>query len=220
MARSTPSPTGPARFGRRHRPSHDMDNHTRSQISRKKAIDAALAILTREGIGGLTFDSLSRESGISKGGLLHQFRTRNGVLAALLEHQRQQFAEIARAFLEKEGASRDEPCLAAQIAVYKESSQQPHSVARAVLAALVEQPELSGDMKEVDAQVLKQIQAESNDVELSLLRYFAASGIAFCSLLGISHLPKTTTTRLFNRLLDEDQWQGLGAEPKARAKPR
>lgn len=197
-----------------------MDNHTRSQISRKKAIDAALVILTRDGIGGLTFDTLSRESGISKGGLLHQFRTRNGVLAALLEYQRQQFAEIARAYLETEGASKREPCLAAQITVYKESTQQPHSVARAVLAALVEQPELAGDMKDVDSQILKQLKEESNDVDLSMLRYFAASGIAFCSLLGISHLPKATMTRLFDRLLDEDRWDDLRAAPKPRAKAR
>ncbi|WP_143811241.1 TetR/AcrR family transcriptional regulator, partial [Paraburkholderia piptadeniae] len=56
-----------------------MDNQTRSENTRKKAIEAALTILTHEGVGGLTFDSLSRESGISKGGLLHQFRTKNGV---------------------------------------------------------------------------------------------------------------------------------------------
>ncbi|MBN3726807.1 TetR/AcrR family transcriptional regulator [Burkholderia sp. Ac-20379] len=197
-----------------------MDNHTRSQISRKKAIDAALVILTRDGIGGLTFDTLSRESGISKGGLLHQFRTRNGVLAALLEYQRQQFAEIAQAYLDTEGASKKEPCLASQITVYKESSQQPHSIARAVLAALVEQPELACDMQDTDGQIVKQLKAESKDFDLSMLRYFAASGIAFCSLLGISQLPKATVTRLFDRLLDEDQWDNLGSAPKPRAKAR
>lgn len=193
-----------------------MDNQTRSEISRKKAIDAALTILTREGIGGLTFDSLSRESGISKGGLLHQFRTRQGVLCALLEFQRQQFEQIARDYLANEGPSKTEPNLAAQIAIYRESINQPHSVARAVLAALIENPTLLDDMKAFDAQKMKAMQDEASDLDLSLLRYFAASGLAFHSLLGLSPLDDATRNRLFDRLLDEASWQGQNAPVKRR----
>ena len=193
-----------------------MDNQTRSEISRRKAIDAALTILTREGVGGLTFDSLSRESGISKGGLLHQFRTRHGVLCALLEYQQQQFEQIARDYTAKEGASKAEPSLAAQIAIYRESINQPHSVARAVLAALVESPTLLEDMKKSDAAKMKALQDEATDLDLSLLRYFAASGLAFHSLLGLSPLGDSARNRLFDRLLDEESWQGQKLQPKRR----
>ncbi|WP_233809016.1 TetR/AcrR family transcriptional regulator [Paraburkholderia sp. HP33-1] len=183
-----------------------MDNQTRSEISRKKAIDAALSILTREGIGGLTFDSLSRESGISKGGLLHQFRNKHGVLRALLERHREQFEQIAREHLAAGGAARVEPVLSAQIAIFRESINQPHSVARAVLAAMVESPALLDDLKTEDAAKMEQMQAEAKDLELSLLRYFAASGIAFNSLLGLSAMPDTLRDRLFDRLLDDEKW--------------
>jgi AcrR family transcriptional regulator len=193
-----------------------MDNQTRSEITRKKAIDAALTILTREGVGGLTFDSLSRESGVSKGGLLHQFRTKNGVLKALLEHQRQQFDQIAREHIVKEGAAKLEPCLSSQIAVYRESIKQPHSVARAILAALVESPELLEDIKATDAVKMKRLREESHDLELSLLRYFAASGLAFNSLLGLSPLPESMLDRLFDRLLDETAWVDQKSVPKPR----
>jgi AcrR family transcriptional regulator len=193
-----------------------MDNQTRSEISRKKAIDAALTILTREGVGGLTFDSLSRESGISKGGLLHQFRTKQGVLCALLEHQKQQFEQIARDYMAKEGASKAEPNLAAQIAIYRESINQPNSVARAVLAALVENPNLLDEMKTSDAEKMKALQDEATDLDLSLLRYFAASGLAFHSLLGLSPLDDSARNRLFDRLLDEASWQGRHSQTKRR----
>ncbi|MGF6440825.1 TetR family transcriptional regulator [Paraburkholderia youngii] len=193
-----------------------MDNQTRSEISRKKAIDAALVILTREGVGGLTFDSLSRESGISKGGLLHQFRTRQGVLGALLEYQRQQFEQIARDYVAKEGASKAEPTLAAQIAIYRESVNQPHSVARAVLAAIIESPNLLDGMKTSDEAKIKALHDEAADADLSLLRYFAASGLAFHSLLGMSPLDDTVRNRLFDRLLDEEKWHGPRAQGKGR----
>ncbi|HKT96166.1 MAG TPA: TetR/AcrR family transcriptional regulator [Paraburkholderia sp.] len=183
-----------------------MDNQTRSEISRKKAIDAALLILTRDGVNGLTFDALSRESGISKGGLLHQFRNKHGVLRALLDRQREQFEEIARAHLAAGGAERTEPVLSAQIAIYRESINQPHSVARAVLAAIVESPALLDDLKAQDEAKMAAVQTEAQDPELSLLRYFAASGIAFTSLLGLSDIPVALRDRLFDRLLDDAKW--------------
>ena len=62
-----------------------MDNPTRSERTRTAAIQAALAILERDGPGKLTFDAISRESGISKGGLMHQFRTKGDVLNALMD---------------------------------------------------------------------------------------------------------------------------------------
>ena len=56
-----------------------MDNATRSERSRNTALKAALTILSRDGLNALTFDALARESGISKGGLLHQFGTKDGI---------------------------------------------------------------------------------------------------------------------------------------------
>jgi len=50
-----------------------MDNATRSERSRTAAIQAALTIIARDGPGKLTFDAIARESGMSKGGLMHQF---------------------------------------------------------------------------------------------------------------------------------------------------
>ncbi|MDN8035888.1 TetR/AcrR family transcriptional regulator [Burkholderia vietnamiensis] len=190
-----------------------MDNQTRSEISRKKAIEAALGILTRDGVGGLTFDALSRESGISKGGLLHQFRTKQGVLQALLEFQQQQFEQFGRDYLVKEGASKAEPTLAAQIAIFREAINQPNSVARAVLAAIIESPELLKGRDNADADKLKAMDKESSDFELSLLRYFAASGIAFNVLLGLTPLTSAMRNRLFKRLLDEGSWQVTAAKP-------
>ncbi|KVD85858.1 TetR family transcriptional regulator [Burkholderia ubonensis] len=193
-----------------------MDNRTRSEISRRKAIDAALVILERDGIGGLTFDSLSRESGISKGGLLHQFRTRHGVLHALLEHQERQFEQIAADYLAKEGQSKEEPNLAAEIAIYREAIGQPNSVARAALAALVDSPSLLENRKSTALARMKALSNEATDLDLSLLRYFAASGIAFHSLLGLTQLDDRTRNRLFDRLQDEQSWRGFQSKPASK----
>lgn len=199
-----------------------MDNYTRSEITRNKAIEAALVILERDGVSGLTFDALARESGISKGGLLHQFRTKNAVLEALAEYQSQYFQRVAQGYLAKEGASKVEPTLASQIAIYRESSNQPHSVARAVLATLISNPspELLERFRAQDAQALKKIAEESPDSDLALIRLLAASGLAFATLLGMSSLSRQDRERLYARLLDEQAWAGAtnkSAKKKKRA---
>ncbi|MGF6478423.1 hypothetical protein [Paraburkholderia sp. JPY419] len=96
----------------------------------------------------------------------------------------------------KEGASKAEPTLAAQIAIYRESVNQPHSVARAVLAAIIESPNLLDGMKTSDEAKMKALHDEAADADLSLLRYFAASGLAFHSLLGMSPLDDTVRSSI------------------------
>jgi AcrR family transcriptional regulator len=184
----------------------DMDNPTRSERSRNAAIRAALAILTRDGPGGLTFDSLSRESGISKGGLLHQFRTKADVLKALLAHQNENYDSFARSFLAAKGSTLREPALSCQIAVTRESINQPHSVARAILAALVEDPALLDQIREIDVANVRSVRSEAEDADIALVRLFAARGLAYTTLLGLNPLSDRQRERLFKVLLDEDRW--------------
>jgi AcrR family transcriptional regulator len=183
-----------------------MDNPTRSERSRKSAIKAALAILTRDGPRGLTFDALSRESGISKGGLMHQFRTKAGILKALLAYQVEHYDSFADSFLSAKGDSLREPTLSCVIAVTRESINQPHSVARAILAALIEDPALLGDVRDRDAASVRKIRSEAEDADLALLRLFAARGLAYTTLLGLSTLSDRQRERLFKLLLDDDRW--------------
>lgn len=198
-----------------------MDNPTRSEITRKKAIVAAFAILTRDGVKGLTFDSLAQESGISKGGLMHQFPTKKAILQALLDQQRQDFDRLAHHHVEAANASKTQQMLAVEIAMYRASANQPQPLARSMLAVLLENPDLLAGSLEADSLRVKQLQQETDDPELALLRYFAASGIAFNSLLGFSPLSKAARERLFARLLDDGQWQGGPSQPvQAKKAPR
>jgi AcrR family transcriptional regulator len=183
-----------------------MDNSTRSERSRKTAIQAAFTIIARDGPGRLTFDAISRESGISKGGLMHQFHTKGSVLKALLEHQAEYFESFFRDYLATIDDAKPEATLLAQIATARESTTQQHSVALAILAALVEDPELLSTVRESDVKRVKHIKAEAFDPELALLRWSAARGLALTALLGLCPFSDKERGRLFDRLLDEGQW--------------
>jgi AcrR family transcriptional regulator len=187
-----------------------MDNPSRSERCRRTAIHAALTIISRDGPGQLTFDAISRESGISKGGLMHQFRTKGEVLQALLEHEIAYFENFARDYLAGEGATKSEPNLAAEIATMREALDNPHSAGFAILAALVEDPALLSAARARSAEKVACIRAEAPDPELALLRWAAARGLVFTALLGLCPLSGKELGGLFDRLLDERQWLPAG----------
>ena len=47
-------------------------------------LDAAEAVVARQGIANLTLEAVAAEAGISKGGLLHHFRTKDRLIEALV----------------------------------------------------------------------------------------------------------------------------------------
>jgi len=197
-----------------------MDNATRSERSRNAALQAALTIIARDGPGRLTLDAIARESGMSKGALTHQFRTKEAVLKALLEHQAAYFEAFSRRYLAEAGAAAPQPHLAAQIATMRETMTQPHSVVLAILAALVEDPGLLSFTREMDVKTIKFIEAESDDPELALLRWAAARGLALGAMFGLHTLSAKQRDRLFDRLLDDRQWTALAkAETPRPASP-
>ncbi|WP_076860344.1 TetR/AcrR family transcriptional regulator [Bradyrhizobium mercantei] len=194
-----------------------MDNPSRSERSRNAALEAATTILTRDGPGRLTLDAIARESGLSKGGVMHQFRTKEAVLRALLEQQMAYFEEFSNRYIARARETTDQPELAAQIATLREAISTPRSGAFALLAAMNENPELMAMPRDVDIEKVARMKAEARDPDLALLRWAAARGLLLSSLFGLSSLTDAERDRLFERLLDDSKWTAL--EQGAAAKP-
>lgn len=192
-----------------------MDNVSRSERSRNAIIQAALAIIARDGPGRLTLDAIAREGGLSKGGVMHQFRTKEAVLKTLLENQVEFFENFSRDYLAAAGADGNEPQLAAQIAVQRKAVSEPHSVAFGLLGALAENPALLSGLRETDAGKVEAIRAEAADPDLATLRLFAAKGLALSTMMGICSLSEADLERLFDRLIDNARWPAAAKEPSA-----
>jgi AcrR family transcriptional regulator len=186
-----------------------MDNATRSERSRNAALEAAIVIIARDGPGRLTLDAIARESGLSKGGVMHQFRTKEAVLKALLDRQMAHFEEFSNQYHAKAGAISANPELATQLATVREAASAPNSAALALVAAMVENPQLMSLPREREMKRVAAIKAEAADPDLALLRWAAARGLLLSGLFGMSPLSKAEHDRLFARLLDDKQWTAL-----------
>ncbi|MBS7540095.1 TetR/AcrR family transcriptional regulator [Ancylobacter lacus] len=195
-----------------------MDNNTRSERTRAAVIQAALAIIARDGAGHLTLDAIARESGISKGGLMHQFRTKKAVLAALMEHQAAFFENYARDHIAAHGHQHAQPRLAAEIATLHAAVADPRSLALALLGAVAQEPELLGTTRMADREALEVIRAEAADPDLATLRWLAARGLTLSSLFGLSPLTDAERDHLFTLLADEARWTGQPGSDQAGGK--
>jgi AcrR family transcriptional regulator len=56
--------------------------------SREKILDAAVQVAIRDGILAMTLDAVAKEAGVSKGGLIYHFRSKDELIAAMLVHFR------------------------------------------------------------------------------------------------------------------------------------
>ncbi|SFB01351.1 transcriptional regulator, TetR family [Collimonas sp. OK607] len=183
-----------------------MDNTTRSKLSRNAIIQAALIIIGRDGPRRLTLDAIAREAGVSKGGLMHQFRSKEAVLRAMLEYQAEYFDTFSQHYMTEAGTTSPEANLSTQIAVAREAVTTQKSVAFAMLGAISEEPGLLSMFKEIDAKKIESIKTEAVDPELATLRWYAARGMLLSALLGQCSLSDDERQRLFDRLLDSQQW--------------
>lgn len=196
-----------------------MENAARSERSRKIILDAALAILAREGPGKLTIDAIAQEGGISKGRVMHQFRTKAAVVEALLAQQLEHFSQFEKRYFAGDGADHPEAQLSAQILAHRESIAHSQSLTMAVLGAMAENPELLSGVRKTTADKVARIKSEAADPDLALLRWQAARGIMFGKMLGICPLTQADRERLFKRLLDTDAWSE-NTEPQKKPTPR
>ena len=198
-----------------------MDNASRSERTRKAALQAALTVIARDGPGRLTLDAIARESGMSKGGLTHQFPTKEAVLKALLEHQIEYFGDFTRRYLAEAGAASAQPQLAAQLATLREAIAQPHSVALAILGALTQDPGLLAQTRDASGKTVDAIKAEAADPQSALVRWAAAQGLVLMSLFGLNPLSDQERRQLFDHLLDDRRWSAPAeGKPDAAAPAR
>ena len=112
-------------------------------IDRSRILDAADAVILESGGKLFTLDAVAERAGISKGGLVYSFPTKDELVAAALEREMTRFAKAA---LDRAGANCRVPELLL-LAHVEEALQEDDAQARQasfLMVALVHAPEMTG----------------------------------------------------------------------------
>ncbi len=186
--------------------------------SREAMLDAAQDVVLEGGAGKLTLDAVARRAGVSKGGVMYNFPTKEALLKAmverLVEHNRHAHARITASLPDRPGRS-----LKAYVMNSAQALDVDDKVSGALLAALNSDPALLAPVAEYFYGRFAKL-AEGVPFERAALVYLATEGLWTQELLQLSPFNARQRAQLV-RLLTRMAERGLEAEaPLTAALPR
>jgi AcrR family transcriptional regulator len=109
--------------------------------TRRRLIEATQQALRRHGLGGLTLDRVAHEAGVSKGGLLHHFASKDALIEAVLRQLFDDFETRVQHYVEQEPPGRGR-WLRAYVRATFEDDPPPLELSALLLVAVTENPAL------------------------------------------------------------------------------
>lgn len=165
--------------------------------ARDRALDAALAITTRDGVTALTIDAVAREAGISKGGVLHHFRTKDALVLAMVEKLIVAFEAAAQALSDSD----DKPVGRYTRAFYTAVTSPPLAVAgRALLAAVAMNPALLEPLRASFNRCYARLESDGIDPVDAHLCALAADAIWMRAIFELPPMPPEIEAAIHERL--------------------
>ncbi|MCK7458993.1 TetR/AcrR family transcriptional regulator [Idiomarina aminovorans] len=125
--------------------------------NRDVILDAADRLVAAEGAAHLTFDALSHTTGISKGGLLYHFNSKDCLLQAMLKRRVERYENLREQYHRKFS---DDPKgeLKSILLAALDTDAECSRLGSGMLAAAATNPELLGPLKEHVAGTLQRLE--------------------------------------------------------------
>jgi AcrR family transcriptional regulator len=168
---------------------------------KNKLLDAAEAVVVRQGIGDLTLDAVAAEAGLSKGGLLHYFPSKDDLIAAMVKRSADNFRNCYMQRYENTpgGPGRMSRALLGHCLSEGWSDQLKES-SSAVFAALAENPSLIQPMREVYSELLERVQNDGLPQGVGETIAAAIDGLWMYWVLGLAPVDKDRIERVHHAI--------------------
>ena len=146
-------------------------------------LDAAAQVITRDGAARLTLDAVAREAGVSKGGLLYHYPSKDALLEAALDAHLSAFEAELTARESADPGTRGR-FARANFEATVGGDPQPDASA-AIIAAIALNPELLVPVRERYAGWRARAEADGLSPGLGTLIALAADGLWLADLFGL-----------------------------------
>jgi AcrR family transcriptional regulator len=166
---------------------------------REELLACARRVVLRDGAANLTLDAVARESGVSKGGVLYHFPTKEALVTGMLEIMTKSFEnEVARRHAEAPPAAGS--WLRAYLGASLDEEQYSADMLASLVAALAMNPELLQPLRDRAQAWQKRATHDGIDeTEATLLR-LAIDGLWFADLFGLAPPRGRLRARILQRL--------------------
>jgi AcrR family transcriptional regulator len=159
-------------------------------------LDAALDLIAERGVAELTYDALAERAGVSKGGLLYHFESKEALLEALAERLIERYAEARRKTKEGLPDTPSRELKGYAIASMHNRSKADRASARLRMSGLYD----NRPGKAYYAQRFREISAEL-DFDRAAIVHLAVEGLWYMELAGVSPFSAMERRQIVLKLL-------------------
>ena len=161
----------------------------RPVIDRNLVLDAAVSVVMERGIAALSIGEVAKAAGISKGGVQSCFGTKEGLLEAMVNRWKIDYANAVIARLWPGADVLDN--LTTQVQLIAEPDEQLNKQAAAILSAMFSQESLRSQANDWYRALLIGSTFESERGKAVRLAFLAATGAFFLRAFGIMTISET-----------------------------
>ena len=158
--------------------------------TRAKLLDAASAVIRRDGPQALTLEAVAAQAGVSKGGLLYHFKSKRELLDGLVDRWMDDFQRDIDA--ESGNFARR----------YVAANDGAHAEEVGMLAALVADPQVLAAVRDRHETWQDRVASEGGDPVDATVARLAADGLWLADLLGTAPPRGQLRERVLARLLE------------------
>ena len=182
-----------------------------------KILDAAEAVVARQGIANLTLDAVAAEAGASKGGLLHHFPSKDRLVEALVRRSAENWRAHYMAAYERTSEGPGRMCRALLSHCLSDAQCWTDELRRsssAVFAALAQNPSLIEPMRAAYSDLHRRIADDGLPPGVGEAVVSAIDGLWLDWVLGLAPVNQATVVKV--RIALEE----MLAQAQPTAKPR
>jgi AcrR family transcriptional regulator len=162
-------------------------------------VNAATRIVMEQGVARLTLADVAKAAGISKGGLLHYFRSKDALIRAMITAGLESFEEKTTAMVASD------PAPGSYLRAYITTSF-PHEgaddVAAAMIAGIATDPDLLADYAVESEKWSERLRNDGLDYLHAEVIRLAVDGLYFNEAIGLPPLKLPDRKALLKRLID------------------
>jgi AcrR family transcriptional regulator len=153
--------------------------------TREKIIDAAMAIVRERGAAKLTLDEAARSAGISKGGVLYHFKTKDDLIRGMVERMVSQCDALTHAYYKEEPEGPYRWARTVVRMAFDPNGPSSDSVGGALMAAMAVNPELVAPLQAKYEEWIARVNSDSPNSVLAGLVCTAMDGMFFHRMVGL-----------------------------------
>jgi AcrR family transcriptional regulator len=157
-----------------------------SSSTREAVLWAAERVVAEEGVSGMTLEAVAREAGVSKGGLLYHFPSKEALIGGMVRRLIDGFGEVLGRELRREKVGRGGRWSRAYARASFAEDRWYLQASAGLLAAVAEDPASLEPLRKGYEEGQRWAERDGIDPAVATLIRLAADGLFFAEVLGLA----------------------------------